>query len=982
MPTNSPDWPSSWSPPSKNIANLVAIELPHANQLELNCTSNADVFLEYPWAYVPREILSRISGEANSALEPYKAQIEAYKPEMHLIGYASSELRSTHYVLCLTEDVRDEMVSRNRQITRSIHERVTRMMRKAPLRGPSIPDDRLDHDDTFFKSTRSLFEIEISRKSSAPKDPPNLSDRPSEATRDGYLDILLPPTSKFSNVRMKLVTKSLQTNLPRTATSVQTYLGYPKTRWTQYDDKSPSRESEKPEPEKPTEESSPTGHSEPITSTNEKTTLQPSVNETLEKQAESLNLFFEASLPGITDCIRYNSEINMHSDDIESLAKCDGSPEASRVIDYDLHESCSLVDFRATRGRVISDVAWHPSRPDYVAISYVKADRCDPNDLLGSLAGQISVVAVLWSIAEPLKPKLFLGDCKNIKVISFCPSRGSVLVGGTTGGQIVMWELCKTFEIIDEGLTEGCSRLESCASSDPGDSHLLPIRAIHWLPTSCRLEPNGKLSKIPDNMSMQFMTASEDGTVAFWDLLWQPNMVTTAKNLLNIVAAKMSLTEGLERLDNIFRPHYRLHIVPPKETASLTVLDLCPAAAEAYDSIQMDVIDPDLNESSRRLWVSSTQGELLLCSWKGQEFDEISHENVDFAGRSALIHDGPLVKIVRSHHVTDVLLTIGGSVFALWKDDFLRRPLLWRKRNCLYTSCCWCDKPGIFCVARKDGDLETWDICRKTREPVHVQTISGKLITGLHTGSFDSRLIGVCDYSGAFRIFKQVCEDKSSGSERIEWLRKFVDREVERNREFYSWQDDYLGNNEVAVTRREARAAEEARRRHEEAREKFLKDQEEMIRLKAERRALKIPKSKDTILRLENIERMKTVLLQKKGFDPCKLDQARSPVVQQQEEKLIRMIKAEEKVAHRDSYFTQALAVEFPDACDDAHEGENGKTCDDFMDVMSASKDEDDYARVRGEAIEILKENPTIPMFDWNVVMRESQRRKGSPKNQ
>ncbi|XP_063974812.1 dynein axonemal intermediate chain 3-like [Diachasmimorpha longicaudata] len=979
MPTNSPDWPSSWSPPSKNIANLVAIELPHAKQLELNCASNESVFLEYPWAYVPREVLLKISQEADSTLESHRAQIEAYKPQMLLLGYASSELCSTQYVLCLTEEVRDEMVNRNRQITRTIHDRVSKMMRKAPLKCPGIFEDNLDHDDTFFRSTRSLFEIEISRKSLASKDSPNLSDRPSESTRDGYLDILLPSTSRFSNVRMKLVTKSLQTNLPPATTGVQTYLGYPKTKWTQYDDASSPGESKKPEVEKSREESSLTGHSEVITSTEEKTTHQmPSVNETLEKQAESLNLFFEASLPDITDCIRYNSEINMHSDDIESLANCDGGPEASRVIDYNLHESCSLVDFRATRARVISDVAWHPSRPDYVAICYAKADSCG-DDFSCIFTDQMDIAAVLWSLTDPLKPKMFLGDCKDVNVMSFCPSKDSVLVGGSTSGQIVMWEL-GNIDSITERSTRGCHRVDSCASSDPGDSHLLPIRAIHWLPTCCRLEPNGKMNKIPDNMSMQFMTTSEDGTIAFWDLLWQPNMATTAKNLLNIVAAKMSLTEGLERLDNIFRPHYRLHIVPAKETSSLTVLDLSPASPESYDSIQADTIDPDANEASRRLWVSTPQGELLLCTWRGQEFEDICHENVDITDRSVLIHDGPLVKIVRSHHISDVLLTIGGSVFAIWKDDYLRRPLIWRKGNCLYTSCCWCDKPGVFCVARNDGDLETWDICRKTGEPVHVQTISGKLITGLHRGSFDSRFIGVCDYSGAFRIFKEVCDAESSGSERIEWLRKFVDREVERSEEFYGWQDDYLENNEVAVMRREARAAEEARRRHEEAREKFMKDQEAMIRLKAERRALKIPKSKDTILRLENIERMKTVLLQKKGFDPCKLDDARSPMVQQQEEKMMRMIKVQEKVAHRDSYFTQALAVEFPDACADAHEGENVKTCDGLGNVMRVLNDEDEYGRVRGEAMEVLKKNPTIPGFDWNVVMRDSQRRKGSLK--
>ncbi|XP_011300976.1 WD repeat-containing protein 63 [Fopius arisanus] len=976
MPTNSPNWPSSWSPPSKITSSLVLIELTTDNQVELECTSNEFVFLEYPWAYVARAILLKISQDATSTLETYKSQIEAYKPEMMLLGYASKELCSTHYVLCLTEEVRDAMVSRNRQITRSIHDRVTRMLRKTPL--GVIPSSPLAPvDDTVLKTRRSLFEVEISRKSSPPG-PRDLSDRSSEATRDGYLDILLPPTSQFSNVRMKLVTKSLQTNLQPTPRSVQTYIGYPKTKWTQYDNR-PAVESQQPHPEKTTEESSPAGHSEAVTLSDEKPVQMESlisVNESLVRQTESLRNFIEANLSVVTDCIRYNSEINMHSDDIENLAKC-AIPEASTVIDYNLGEVISLVDLGATKGTVISDVAWHPSRVEYVAICYIEAGRC--LDFSDHLPNHISTAAaapgndasvLLWSIDEPLKPKLWLVDYKEIRVMSFCPSKDSVLVGGTKTGQIVIWDLEKSFEAIDSGeeLSDNdCRRLQACASSDPGESHLLQIRAIHWLPTSCRLEPTGKFSKIPDNMSMQFMTASEDGTVAFWDLLWQPNMTAVAKNLLNIVAAKMSLTEGLERLDNVFRPHYRLNVVASKETSTLTVLDICPASGEAYDEIQTDAIDPDANESARRLWASTTQGELLLCTWRGQEFDEICHENVEITGHSALIHDGPIVKIVRSHHVSDILLTIGGSVFALWKDDFLKKPLLWRKGNCLYTSCCWCHRPGVFCVARKDGDLETWDICRKTREPVHVQTISGKLITGLHR-RFDG-FVGVCDYSGAFRVFKQ---GGGPEFERIEWLRQFVDREVERNREFCVWQEEYLESNEVAVGRKEARAAEEVRRRHEEAREKFLREQEEVIRMKAERRALKIPKSKETILRMENIERMKIVLLGKKGFDPRKLEEARSPMVQQQEEKVIRMIKAREKVANRDAYFTQALAVDFPDARGNVLKAEDEETGGD--DIESFKEDEEAYARVRREAREMIRAGLQIPRFDWNAVMRDSRR--------
>ncbi|EFN61104.1 hypothetical protein EAG_05830 [Camponotus floridanus] len=55
--------------------------------------------------------------------------------------------------------------------------------------------------------------------------------------------------------------------------------------------------------------------------------------------------------------------------------------------------------------------------------------------------------------------------------------------------------------------------------SDRDHSHELPIRQIQWLPSNYRIEPSGKLTKLSTCSSCQFMTTSEDGTLAIWDLL-------------------------------------------------------------------------------------------------------------------------------------------------------------------------------------------------------------------------------------------------------------------------------------------------------------------------------------------------------------------------------------------------------------------------------------------------------------------------------
>src|SRR5436190_18278243 len=49
------------------------------------------------------------------------------------------------------------------------------------------------------------------------------------------------------------------------------------------------------------------------------------------------------------------------------------------------------------------------------------------------------------------------------------------------------------------------------------------ITQIIWVPSHHKVDKNGRISSLPDDaplddLSCQFITASEDGTIAFWDL--------------------------------------------------------------------------------------------------------------------------------------------------------------------------------------------------------------------------------------------------------------------------------------------------------------------------------------------------------------------------------------------------------------------------------------------------------------------------------
>ncbi|XP_057327253.1 dynein axonemal intermediate chain 3-like [Microplitis mediator] len=1000
--------PLSWLPDENiyNDENVERIELPYESQRELGCKVGEDVFLEYPWAYVTREEVMRQACQSGSSFECCKDKIGDYKSEWILVGYASSELTSTSFVICLTEEIRDSIVKRNRQVTRKILEKVFFMITKTSKSFEAFRAEEESGKDT--DSSRPFFEVELYFNSNIRRRRHNLADRNSGDVRDGAIDLLPEDSRKYNNIFMKQISKAVNTNLKACDKSVQSYLGYPKNKWTQCDDitdvvepvgednKDETARS-KTEKQTTTEESSPAGLPEVITE--QEREINREISESL-MQEPLLEITFPEHLQDAIDCVGYNSKINIISDDIENLttriAENDSFNDAENYLDK---ESCSLINLDITKGKVISDVSWHPNLLGLVAISYVTNPRCDfaeisdqPAELnksndsgyggsISTSAGS-STCALVWSLDEPLKPKLILDDPREINVISFCPSRHSTVVGGAENGQLIFWDLYNSLEKPKDADSDyEIPVIVSSASSDPSKSHLQAVRAIRWLPTDCKITDNGMLEKVPGNNCLQLMTSSEDGTVAIWDLLWQPSLPQTAKNLKSIVKAAMSLTDDLERLDGIFYPHYRLHVQLPKESFNLTVLDFSVPPPEAYQS----------EETSRKLWFGTAQGEVLHCTWHGQEFEVTGEENCDLLS-SVCIHDGPVIRIIRSKHLEEVLLSIGGRIFAIWHDNYIKHPVLWRKGDCRYTACCWSHTPGVFIVARHDGDLETWDIYRKTKQPVHIETISGKLITGLfetqdlllhqhqhqhqnqqQKEKTNSKFIGICDYNGTFRLMGEPVENESNYQERIEWFRKFVYREVERKKEFHGWQEDYLANDKKALDRKTARAAQEAKRRHEEARDKFLKEQEELARIKAERKAKKIQKSKETILRTGNLEVMKNTLLKKKGFDPRELDKVRHPLVQQEEQKNTRMNKAREKVADKDTYFKHALAVEFPESIKRSSSGLEAQTAT----PVSTNKVIDElinehlsnYLEISSTAEKRLEKSPRVPKFDWNSMM-------------
>lgn len=954
----------SWAYENEAIEGLVKLTLSPESQEALGCQVMKDVFLEYPWAYVPREEVIRLLRQDDSQLLPFKDDIEKYEGDCFLVGYASKELVAGEFVICFTESARNEIATRNKTVKRLLDKRVHSMFYKTPKPWISKGSE-FEVGENVTRRQRPLFEVEISVPTEILGLGRNLTDRRSSDAKDGCMEIV-PSHEVFDLVLMSRLTTPAQTNLPGRETGVQTNFGFPKNAWTQYKYEYQVEESTEEIPAEDDEEEvakdgeieKDAGGSLPVEENpTEENPEDQGDEEPVQIQAPNpVELFLSKYTDEMIDVIDYNAAMNLHVHDIDELVL--KGRDTNPIDEVLFVEVKSFIDLTLTAGKVISDVSWHPSMTGVAVVCYTDVPKCDLvsgiNASRNALrSGGNGSVVLVWSLNDPMHPVLQLDHDRPIGTLSFCPFRPDVLVGGCETGHIAVWDFngrltkCIVENCCDEVDAElRTERLGVTVVSRDFQSQNGTVRQIQWLPPYHKVEVDGRLTSLTDNTSIQFLTACEDGCVAVWDLMWEPRAISSTTNEKAASRLSKSLHDEFDndksefkKIDGLLKPIYNIHMQVPKETRNLPLLSLfvqppltdyeeirslhrpCnPTLGFDDEEIKFQTQTYDLKfvrtgtECPKQFWAGSTEGDFISCAWEGHEFTEVSSsENSKYLGWSR-VHDGPVTGISQSPHLPEVMLTVGGRVFAVWKQDFLQSPLLLRKSTQSYAACCWTSRPGVFMVSKSNGDLETWDLCTSTNECLAVQNISGKRITGLfpHVLPMEPNMIGICDHNGAFRVFREPDFFPKDKSSRVEWLVDFVNREVKRKQEFVGWESNYLKTDPHCLQRKAARAADEAKRRHEEARAKFQKEQEELARLEEERRAKLVKKSKSEKWKEADLIRMKDILLAKKGFDPKELETTRKPLIRQDEERHKKLNEAREQVKDSQRYFKDAISFDLP----------------------------------------------------------------------
>jgi hypothetical protein len=184
-------------------------------------------------------------------------------------------------------------------------------------------------------------------------------------------------------------------------------------------------------------------------------------------------------------------------------------------------------------------------------------------------------------------------------------------------------------------------------------------------------------------------------------------------------------------------------------------------------------------------YCATEEGELLLAHMAGNEksHDEKGTSRVShtFVG-----HFSPMSDVQRSPFFPEVLLSVGGWSFALWKEGVHAGPLLSSAYSTTYViSGRWSPtRPGVFYITKSDGSLEIWDLLDFSHIPTATQTISSSPLSYLEPyqapGKSGAQFLAVGDDEGTLHILEVPKNLRRASKNELQVVRAYFDREVKR----------------------------------------------------------------------------------------------------------------------------------------------------------------------------------------------------------
>ncbi|XP_061201219.1 dynein axonemal intermediate chain 3 isoform X1 [Neopsephotus bourkii] len=734
-------------------------------QAIFNCRVDEDVTEENCFKIIKKEdIIQDLKRRAKiSDFYPIKNVILEYPGEELLVVLDANFQYGQNFYLVASEEAKENLLKppetaeekqeENKKEEQNTEETLEIQPYRPPVQKPWVSlGSEKEVEEESVKDTVTKIKYMISRVRRKFGAPITFTDKNASDVKDSYVECTSYQDKTFS-IKMLVKDVGIQMVPKVRESSTQTKWTYPKNAATQYFPRQLSDEEKE----------------ECLSS------------EKLKEFLTSVHLRMEIAL-------QQNEIINPFFDDWKALAEVESSSGVKPDIYLQAYQS--LTDLRYPKDRTISCVCWHPNIDGIIAVSARQRLSYEEHINLSDKSLLQQPAILFWSVSDPIQPQLLLECPEDIYCFQFSPSNSNIIVGGCSNGQVILWDISEHEEklqntkpdadgneviaapaMADQQSIREPPLVKHCADSPIEHAHKKPVTDIIWLLNYFQDNQMGADSDNRAEIPVQFATCSPDCSVLFWDI---PDTKLSEKNLskkitdMNTFYKPQGGPDTSKHLDLSWKPLIKINLcksVINQEYGStriiLRVLHCNFKSSERVSAREMSRSLKGIKDISTDFFVGTEDGEIVYSDWKIEIKNDFPIPFNQKHTQKYAVHTETINTLQRSPFFKDIVLSIGGRKFAIWKEEVTYGAIL--QSSCSsgrYTAGRWSlTRPGVFFIGRDDGNVDIWDLLKKTHEPSYFQNISKSKITFISPwiASSKQHFLAVSDDLGVLHIL-EICQ--------------------------------------------------------------------------------------------------------------------------------------------------------------------------------------------------------------------------------
>ncbi|XP_029905060.1 dynein axonemal intermediate chain 3 [Myripristis murdjan] len=547
-------------------------------------------------------------------------------------------------------------------------------------------------------------------------------------------------------------------------------------------------------------------------------------------QSGSLKNFINSVTPRVLQSLQQNEIMDVFLDNWTALGigaeEFDTGERANNLMVYQ-----AFTDMQYSKDKTISSINWHPTISGVIAVAMTENVSLEQRFNQSTKFLLNPPLILFWCFHDACTPQLLLECPDDVFAFEFCPTDPNIIIGGCMNGQVVLWDISTHVKYLqgsmprvrketsnsdafdfEENRENETPLVRYCAVSAVDSGHKAQITDVQWLPQTFEVTKTGTPVENKNKTCVQAITCSPDCSVMFWDIRVSVNQPAT-KLKQNVDQKQPVKSYGVpdtfSHLDRSWKPLLKvsLPMIDVNGEYSPLKFSLQDYICDSHTGSNTDAahlhedraeVTPDysklqvpsaktlksLDDVNTKFFVGTEDGEIVYTDWRLEKDNDSGRLHSAKPLHCFNVHDWWVNTVQRSPFFKDVILTVGGWNFAIWKEGVMDGTIFQSPPSTqVCTAGCWSpSRPAVFFIGKANGNIEVWDLLEKTHDPSQIHNITSTKITCIKPWIFSSKqhFLAVSDDKGMLHILEiPRMLYRPSSDEKLR-VRIYLETEVDR----------------------------------------------------------------------------------------------------------------------------------------------------------------------------------------------------------